>query len=246
MAGELTEPGATGTPPAGGEPVVASRENPLTVVVVDDHELFSAGLEFVLNHASKGIVRVLGRTADAGQALELVRRQRPQVAIIDLAMPPPGGVEAIRQVKHHYPQVAVLALSGTDDVEFALGALKAGADGFMLKSAAPEVLIPPLLSISLGVAVMPRPMLASMFKTLRTGREVLAQLDDDERQLWLLVAKGYDTNEIAERLYASERTVKRMVASLLRKVGAANRHEASALAGRCGLLDEMEEDEPGG
>jgi DNA-binding NarL/FixJ family response regulator len=184
---------------------------------------------------------VLGRTSDAAKALELVRRERPRVAIIDLAMPPPGGIEAIRQVKHAYPQVAVLALSGTDDLDFATGALEAGADGFMQKAAAPEVLIPPLLSISLGFSVMPRSMMSAVFKTQRFGRKLVAQLDDEERQLWLLVAKGMETTEIAERMFASERTVKRMVAALLRKVGANNRHDAAALAGRCGLLDEMDE-----
>jgi DNA-binding NarL/FixJ family response regulator len=239
MAGELTGSGAL-TGDAQVVATVASQENPLTVVVVDDHELFSAGLEFVLNHASQGCVRVVGRTTDAGQALDLVRRQRPRVAIIDLSMPPPGGVEAIRQVKHAYPQVAVLALSGTDDLDFATSALKAGADGFMLKSAAPEVLIPPLLSIALGVGVMPRAMMTAVFRTQRVGRDVLSQLDAEERQLWLLVAKGLDTNDIADRMFSSERTVKRMVAALLRKIGAANRHEASALAGRCGLLDDLE------
>lgn len=235
MAGDVTRSAS----PDGGV-FVASPENPLTVVVVDDHELFSAGLEFVLKHASQGSVRVLGHTNDAAKALELVRRERPRVAIIDLAMPPPGGVEAIRQVKHAYPQVAVLALSGTDDLEFAASALRAGADGFMLKSAAPEMLIPPLLSLALGMAVMPRPMMRATFMAHRYGRDLVAQLEDDERQLWFLVAKGMETTEIAEKMFASERTVKRMVAALLRKIGANNRHEAAALAGRCGLLDETD------
>ena len=235
MAGDMTRSAS----PDGGV-FVASRENPLTVVVVDDHELFSAGLEFVLNHASGGSVRVIGHTSDAAKALELVRRERPRVAVIDLAMPPPGGVEAIRQVKQAYPQVAVLALSGTDDFDFAASALRAGADGFMLKSAAPEMLIPPLLSVALGMAVMPRPMMRAVFMAHRYGRELLAGLEDEERQLWLLVAKGMETTEIAEHMFASERTVKRMVAALLRKIGASNRHEAAALAGRCGLLDEAD------
>lgn len=237
MAGDVTSPGSSSEAAV----FVASPDKPLSVVVVDDHELFSAGLEFVLNHASQGCVRVLGRTSDAAKALELVRRERPRVAIIDLAMPPPGGIEAIRQVKHAYPQVAVLALSGTDDLDFATGALEAGADGFMQKAASPEVLIPPLLSIALGFSVMPRSMMSAVFKTQRFGRKLVAQLDDEERQLWLLVAKGMETTEIAERMFASERTVKRMVAALLRKVGANNRHDAAALAGRCGLLDEMDE-----
>lgn len=215
-----------------------SADSPLSVVIVDDHALFSRGLELLLNSAG-GAIRVVGRTDDAGAALDLVRRLRPQLAIMDLAMPPPGGVEAIRQVKRDYPKVRVLALSGTDQAEFAVAALHAGADGFMLKSSEPELLIPPLLSLALGVSVMPRPLLSTLLKSgARPGRTSLGDLTEEETNLWVLIARGLETHEIAERLFASERTVKRMVAALLRRIGAANRLEAAALAGRAGLLDD--------
>jgi DNA-binding NarL/FixJ family response regulator len=214
-------------------------ETPLTLVVVDDHELFSAGLEFVLNAASGGAVRVLASTADASQAVALVRRHTPAVAIIDLSMPPPGGLEAIRQVRRNHPQVRILALSGTDDLEFAMGALKAGADGFLLKSSSPEALVPPLQALARGVSVMPRSMMDALVRLgARPGHEALDKLSADELELWRLLAKGCETSQIADQLFASERTVKRMVASLLRKIGAASRLEAAALAGRSGLLDD--------
>jgi DNA-binding NarL/FixJ family response regulator len=220
-----------------------SPDSPLSVVIVDDHALFSRGLELLLNTTAGSSIRVVGRTEDAGAALDLVRRLRPQLAIIDLAMPPPGGVEAIRQVKHDYPKVRVLALSGTDQIDFAISALRAGADGFMLKSSEPDLLIPPLLSLAMGVSVLPKPLLTSLLRSGdRPGKGALDDLSEDEQTLWLLIAKGLETNEIAERLFASDRTVKRMVASLLRKIGAANRLEAAALAGRSGLLDEPPED----
>jgi DNA-binding NarL/FixJ family response regulator len=217
-----------------------SPENPLTVVIVDDHELFSAGLEFILNAASSGYVKVVGRTADAAKAVELVRRCHPQVAIIDLSMPPPGGVGAIAEVSHHYPKVRILALSGTDDVDYAVEALEAGATGFMLKSATPETLVPPLLAIGLGISVMPEQLKQALLVSgARPSRALLKDLTDEERELWQLLALGLDTTELGERLYASERTIKRLVATLLRKIGASNRHEAAALAGRCGLLDDL-------
>jgi DNA-binding NarL/FixJ family response regulator len=217
-----------------------SPENPLTVVIVDDHELFSAGLEFILNAASSGYVKVVGTTAEAGKAVELVRRCLPQVAIIDLSMPPPGGVEAIAAVKHAYPKVRVLALSGTDDVDFAIDALEAGANGFMLKSATPETLVPPLLALGLGISVMPEQLKQALLANgARPSRQLLKDLTDQERDLWRLLAQGLDTTELGERLFSSERTIKRLVASLLRKIGASNRHEAAALAGRCGLLDDL-------
>lgn len=219
------------------------EDGPLVVVVVDDHRLFSRGLELLLNSTPDGRVKVAGRTEHAKEALDLVRRHRPQVAVIDLSMPPPGGLAAIREVKHHYPHVRVLALTGTEDVCLALEALAAGADGFMAKSSDPEVLVPPLLMLGAGLSVLPVSLLSALVECMaRPARAALERLSEEERELWRLLAKGLESAEIAERLYVSERTAKRMVASLLRKVGAANRIEAAALAGRSGLLDEI----PGG
>lgn len=215
------------------------KEGPLSVVLVDDHQLFSRGLELLLNTAPDARVRVVARTEDAGQALELVRRNRPQVAIIDLAMPPPGGLAAIETVKRHYPHVRVLALSGTDDIEVAIASLRAGADGFLLKSSEPELLVPPLLTVASGLAVVPRPLLAALLGSTRPGQEALERLSVAERDLLSLIAQGLETTEIAERLFVSERTAKRMVASLLRRIGAANRVQAAALAGQYGLLDPL-------
>src|SRR5207253_2548084 len=95
---------------------------------------------------------VLARTEAASRALELVRHHRPKVAIIDLVMPPPGGLSAVEAIKRHYPGVRVLALSGNDDVTSAIDALRAGADGFLLKSSEPDELVPPLIALASGVS----------------------------------------------------------------------------------------------
>ena len=212
---------------------------PIVVVIVDDHGLFSRGLELLLSAASEGRIKVAGRTESADEALALVRRNRPQVALVDLAMPPPGGIGAIREIAHHYPQVRILALSGTDDREMALEALAAGAHGFIPKSSDPDVLVPPLLSLGAGLSVLPTSLLETLVHLRATRRPaVMARLDDEEINLWRLVARGLESLEIAERTFVSERTAKRMVASLLRKLEVANRVEAALLAGRVGLLDD--------
>ena len=221
---------------------------PIVVVIVDDHSLFSRGLELLLSAASEGRIKVAGRTENAEDALALVRRHRPQVALVDLAMPPPGGIGAIRAIAHHYPAVRILALSGTDDRELALEALASGAHGFIPKSSDPDVLVPPLLSLGGGLSVVPTSLLETLVRLRATRRPaVLDKLDEDEIALWRLVARGLESLEIAERTYVSERTAKRMIASLLRKLGVANRVEAALLAGRVGLLDDpapVGEDEP--
>jgi DNA-binding NarL/FixJ family response regulator len=224
---------------------VAENE-PIVVVIVDDHGLFSRGLELLLAAASEGRIRVAGRTESADEALALVRRHRPSAALVDLAMPPPGGVGAIREIAHHYPEVRILAVSGTDDRGLALEALAAGAHGFIPKSSDPDVLVPPLLSLGGGLSVLPTSLLQALIELRATRRPaLLARLDDDDIELWRLVARGLESLEIADRMFVSERTAKRMVASLLRKLEVANRVEAALLAGRVGLLDEQDEDREG-
>jgi len=213
----------------------------IVVVIIDDHGLFSRGLELLLSAASEGRVKVAARTESAEEALALVRRHRPQVALVDLAMPPPGGVGAIREIAHHYPEVRILALSGTDDRDLALEALAAGAHGFIPKSSDPDVLVPPLLSLGGGLSVLPTSLLQALVELRATRRPAaVAKLEEDEIALWRLVARGLESLEIAERTFVSERTAKRMIASLLRKLEVANRVEAALLAGRVGLLDDEE------
>ena len=214
-------------------------EDVLTVVLVDDHQLFSRGLELLLNTDPESRVRVLARTEDASRALELVRHHRPKVAIIDLVMPPPGGLAAVEAVKRHYPLVRVLALSGNDDVRSAVDALRAGADGFLLKSSEPDELVPPLIALASGVAVVPGPVMNALLDArASSGQTRLAGLCPDDIALLRLVAAGLESIEIAEQLHVSERTAKRLVAALLRRIEVANRVQAAAFAGRAGLLDE--------
>ncbi len=209
----------------------------LTVILVDDHQLFSRGLELLLNTDPDRRVRVLARTEHADRALDLVRHHRPRVAIIDLVMPPPGGMAAVEEIKRHYPDVCVLALSGNDDVGSAIGALRIGADGFLLKSSEPDELIPPLLAMAAGLSVVPPHVISSLVESwTRSGQRAVSDLTAEEEDLLRLVAAGLESLEIAERLHVSERTAKQRVSALLRRMGVSTRLQAAALAGRSGLL----------
>src|SRR2546421_4815721 len=177
---------------------------PIVVVIVDDHGLFSRGLELLLSAASEGRIKVAERTESADEALALARRNRPQVALVDLAMPPPGGVGAIREIAHHYPEVRILALSGTDDRDLAVAALAAGAHGFIPKSSDPDVLVPPLLSLGGGLSVLPPPLPPAPVG-LRATRPpgAPAQLQEGENALGGPVAPGLQSLQIAPRALVS-------------------------------------------
>lgn len=209
----------------------------VAIVLIDDHPLFTRGLELLLATAADG-VRVVGSTTQAAMAVDLVRRHRPDVAVLDVAMPPPGGLAAIRAVRRAHPHVRVLALSGLTSPDEQLAALRAGADGFLPKTSEPADLLHPLLTLTQGHGVLPTAVLRSLVDgSQRPGSDLLDELDDDQRRLWLAVAEGHSTDLIAERWVVSPRTAKRMVAALMRRIGARNRIEAAALAGRSGLLD---------
>jgi len=219
--------------------VTPVRDGRYAVVIVDDHALFAQGLALLLESRAGDTFTVAGSTTAGEEAVALVGREAADIAIVDLALPPLGGVETIQRIVSTYPATKVLALSGTDDLDLAAAALRAGAAGFLGKSADPDVLVAPLLAIASGVRVVCADLMDALLAASdRTGDGRLARLDERDLQLWRLLARGLDTTEIARPMLVSERTAKRMIASLLHKIGAANRIEAAAMAGRYGLLDD--------
>lgn len=205
----------------------------IRLTVVDDHPLFLRGLELLLPAATDGRAQVVGSTGDAAAAASLVGRCLPDLALVDLHMPPPGGIRAVAAIRRTTPRVRVVAMSGDDDTAPALEALRAGAEAFLPKTAEPEELLPPLLAVLDGWAVLPAALLRAL---LRPGRVPTVDLDAEERALLRSIAAGRSTLEIADQMHVSERTVKRMTAALLRKLRVSSRAEAAALAGHAGLL----------
>jgi two-component system, NarL family, nitrate/nitrite response regulator NarL len=219
---------------------------PVDVVVIDDHPLFSRGLTLLLPGLSGGQVRVVATTEDASAAAALVRRHHADVAIVDLHMPPPGGTRAIAAIRRAEPLVRVVALSGLGEADAALEALRAGAAAFLPKTADPELLVRPLLAVLDGWSVVPEALLRRLLADAKPAgdRGVAERLTADERRLWRLIADGASTVDIATTLHVSERTTKRLVAHLLRRLDVATRVEAAALAGRVGLGKDQGRDGP--
>jgi two-component system nitrate/nitrite response regulator NarL len=206
------------------------------VIVVDDHPLFVGGLELLLPEVSDGRAVVVGSTGDASAAAGLVRRTVPDLVLVDLHMPPPGGVRAIAAIRRTTPRVRIVAMSGDDDPAPALEALRAGAEGFLPKTADAKEVLQPLLAILDGWAVLPSDLLGALLAPARGMRPAPVDLDAAEKQLLQLIAAGATTTEIALRLHVSERTVKRLTATLLRKLRVSSRAEAAALAGSAGIV----------
>ena len=207
------------------------------LALVDDGGPFGRDVETLLEPASGGAITVVGRTADPRTAVELVRRRRPQVLLLDLGLGPPA-LASLRELHRATPVTRVVAVADEADINAVSAAFRAGGHGVLLKSTGPGDLIAPVLAAASGHCVLPGTVLPSLVGTAVARRpELLESLTPEDRQLWRMVADGVETMQIAETLFVSERTAKRMVALLLRRLGVANRIQAAALAGQSGLLD---------
>jgi DNA-binding NarL/FixJ family response regulator len=224
------------------------------VVVIAGSDASAGRLQGGLDGGSNGTIVVEGSAFDARSAVELVRRVRPDVTVVDIDgsdEPSKAALATIREVARVAPPTRILALCASADAEPAVEALTTGAHGVLVRPADAADLVAPVLAIAFGHSVLHRPLLAALVgsaapRDAERDAEFLDTLNPQYMELWRMVADGLETVQIAERLYVSERTAKRLVASLLRRLKVANRIQAAALAGQTGLLDDVPAQAPGG
>ena len=208
----------------------------LRVLVADDQELVRTGLTMILD-AQSGI-EVVGQAADGRAAVDLARELRPDVCLFDIRMPDVDGIEATRLLAG--PDVddplAVVVITTFDQDEYVHGALKAGARGFLLKDAGPDLLVQAIRAAAAGDALIAPSVTARLLATFsglasaRPPVQPAAPLTDREEEVLLEVARGRTNGEIADALHISLSTVKTHLASLMAKLGARNRVEIAMWA----------------
>jgi DNA-binding NarL/FixJ family response regulator len=215
-----------------------SRELP-TVVIVDDHELFRAGVRAEL----EGLVQIRADAGAVEEAVAVIRREKPDVVLLDVHMPGGGGVEVIRQVARDRPAQRFLALSVSDAAEDVIAVIRAGARGYVTKSISGQELAEAIERVRAGDAVF-SPRLAGFVLDAFHGEIPAAEIDPEldqltmrEREVLRLIARGYLYKEIALRLDISPKTVEAHVSAVLRKLQLSSRHELSRWAVERRLVD---------
>ncbi|WP_313025251.1 response regulator transcription factor [Mobilicoccus sp.] len=205
------------------------------VVVADDQDLVRAGLVMILR--AQPDIDVVGEAADGLEAVEATTRLRPDVLLVDIRMPGLDGIEVTRRVAGpgvaHPPAVVVITTFDLD--EYVLGALRAGARGFLLKDAGPELLVQAIHAAADGDALIApnvtRRLLAAFADRAPTGpSQPVDPLTEREEEVLALVARGRTNVEIAAELFIGLSTVKSHIASLMAKLGARNRVEIALWA----------------
>ncbi len=212
---------------------------PLRVVLVDDQELVRVGFRLILERAG---LQVVGEAVDGVEAVEQVRRLRPDVVLMDIRMPRLDGVEATRRVMRltgDRPRVLVLTTFDLD--EYVYEAVRAGASGFLLKDVAPEDLVHAVRVVARGEAMLAPALISRLLDRFTrrppTGAPALpAALTEREVEVARLVARGLSNGEIGAELFLSEATVKTYVSRLLTKLDLRDRVQIAVLAYRSGLV----------
>jgi DNA-binding NarL/FixJ family response regulator len=180
-------------------------------------------------------LEVVGEAGTGAEAVAEAVRLRPDVVLMDLEMPVLDGIEAIRRLRAADPKVQVVVLTAFDTDERIVGALQAGAQGYLLKGAPRAEIFAAIRTVSAGGALIPPVVASKLLRQVRAAEHPDA-LTSREKEVLGLVASGLANQEIATRLSISERTVKFHVSSLLAKLGAKNRTQAVRVARERGAL----------
>jgi DNA-binding NarL/FixJ family response regulator len=219
----------------------------IRVVVVDDQAVIRTGLRTMLEHETD--LTIVGEASNAAQAVEVVAASHPDVVLMDVRMPKVDGIEATRRIlaggAARLP--AVLVLTTFDDDEYVFGALQAGAAGFLLKDAGPDVLIAAVRTVAAGDALLDPSVTRRLVErwvalevtsasTYRPVPAAVGTLSAREREILVGLARGRTNRELADDLIVSEATVKTHVSNLLTKLGVRSRVQAVVLAYEAGVI----------
>ena len=228
----------------------------IRVAVVDDQGVIRAGLKMIIDHEPDLVV--VGEATNGLEAIDLVGSTRPDVVLMDIRMPKLDGIEATRRITSSGSLTAVLILTTFDDDEYVLGAVRAGAAGFLLKDAGPDLLVSAVRTLhggdSLVDPAVTRTLIARCLELEEqaTGpladpvpapgsaaalwKQRLETLSDREQQILIGMARGGSNRDLASELVVSETTVKSHVSAVLAKLGLRSRVQAVVLAYEAGVI----------
>ncbi len=210
----------------------------IKVTIVDDQRLFVDGLVRILSIQRD--VEVVGRAHTGEEAVEMCLREEPDVVLMDLSMPGMGGIRATRKILSLLPRTQVLVLTvHTDDINL-FQAIKAGAQGYILKDCAPEDLASAIKAVHAGDTIM-SPDIAkktmTTFEGIRSSTELAPSLTERELEVIKALAQGKSNKEIARDLGISEKTIRNHASNIYRKLHIFDRTQAVIYAVRRGLVD---------
>ncbi len=212
--------------------------DPIRVLIADDHTIVRAGVRMLLD--TEPDIQVIGEALNGQEAVDLAEKLRPNVTLMDIAMPGVDGLQATRQIKARFPDIHILVLTMHRSDEYLFEMLKAGASGYVIKGAETDELIHAVRVVAQGQVFL-YPTIASKlvneYLSLAVQRnETGPALSPREKEIVALLAEGYSNKEIADQLVVSLSTVYTHRSKLMTKLGLTSRHELIQYARQKGIL----------
>ena len=205
----------------------------IRILLVDDHSVVRKGLRSFLKYDPE--LEVVGEAADGAQALSLARELTPDVVLMDLLMPGMDGITATAAIRRELPDTEVLALTSVLEDASVVGAVRAGAIGYLLKDTQAEALCQAIKAAAAGQVQLTPKAAARLMQAVSTPESPEA-LTERETEVLRLMAQGYSNKQIAHRLNNTEKTIKTHVSRILSKLGVQSRTQATLYAIRTGLV----------
>ena len=211
------------------------RTAPLTVLVVDDHEVVREGIVSSLDRRES--FHVVAQAGTVAEAIAAAKRYQPDLVVMDVRLPDGSGVEACREIRSDHPDTRVVMLTSYPDEEAVLSAIVAGASGYLLKETRLRDLVKALETVGAGGSLLDPAVTGKVLDRVRRmanddDDDELARLTSQERRILLLVAEGKTNREIAAEVFLSDKTVKNYVSSILSKLDLQRRTQAAAYMAR--------------
>jgi DNA-binding NarL/FixJ family response regulator len=216
------------------------NSGPIQVILVDDHAVVRKGIREFLE--DEGDIRVVAEAADGETALMLLNEYKPDVVVLDVQMPGISGIEVTRRLRAAGYAVGILILTAYDDDPFIIAGIEAGANGYVLKSAAPEEIVRAVRAVHEGQSAVDPAVASKLIKYLSgrsagSAHKVPEPLTDRELEVLALVAEGLTNRAIGRKLGISDRTVQGHLANIFGKLGASSRTEAVMAAVKLGWIE---------
>lgn len=199
---------------------------PIRVLLADDHAVVRAGIRQFLEHSDD--IQVVAEADDGLMAQRLIQQHQPDVAVLDIQMPEASGIDVTRWIRAHFRDTGVLILTAYEDDPYVMAVLKAGANGYVLKTASPREITQAVRDVHAGKSVLDAAIARKVISQIsgRTDTTPVESLTDREMEVLVLVARGFTNKAIAVQLGISDRTVQGHLAHIFDKMHAGSRTEA--------------------
>lgn len=214
-----------------------------SIMIIDDHPLFREGLKAIIGRDAR--FEVVGEARDGREGISLTKKVRPDVVLMDISLPDRNGIELTREIRKLFPETRVMIISMHSKIEHIIEAFQAGANGYMVKDSASDNLLLGLRSIiesdyfldsSVSAQVVKKLMGAPLKETKITD-SAYAALTPREQEVMRLLAEGFYTKEVADKLFISPKTVENHRSNIMNKLGLHSTIELVRYAAKLGLID---------